>query len=103
MMLARAIEGNALALSFVCNYCSNQTSQFNHAIKLLENKMNSYEKWNTDYPGFAGFLPWYNNTDEGCTPNQGWVNYTLSFFFYFIGVLITQFLIGQVKSSSCFR
>jgi len=36
--------------------------------------MKSYELFNSQYPGFAGFLPWFDVTDSGCTPNEGWTN-----------------------------
>jgi len=44
------------------------------ALKLLETKMNSYELWNRTYPGYAGFLPWYQLNSSGIYPVDGWQN-----------------------------
>lgn len=73
IMLAKALQMNSLALQFVCNTCKSEEDQYNHAILLLTNKIKSYNLFNTQYPGFAGFLPWFDVNDSGCYPNDGWV------------------------------
>ena len=36
--------------------------------------MTSYEKFNREYPGFGGFLPWFLNQNAGMRPTDDWQN-----------------------------
>lgn len=40
------------------------------ALDLLTKKITSYEKFNREYPGYGGFLPWFLVSDEGLKPTQ---------------------------------
>jgi len=74
MMLAKALQGNTKALRFICNNCTSTDDSLQYTLQIITNKITSYENWNTNFPGFGGFLPWFDVTDEGCVPNSGWTN-----------------------------
>ncbi|MFC2140638.1 hypothetical protein ACFLQ1_02835, partial [Candidatus Auribacterota bacterium] len=42
------------------------------ALTLLEKKIKSYEKFNKEYPGYGGFLPWFLVSDKGMRPTNDW-------------------------------
>jgi len=44
----------------------------NIALDLLEKKITSYEKFNKEYLGFGGFIPWVLVSDEGIEPTSDW-------------------------------
>jgi len=68
-ILAKIVQGDSLAQILISN--DSQTA-LNTAIELLTNKITSYEKFNAEYPGYGGFLPWFNVTDQGMDPTPGW-------------------------------
>ncbi|KAE9547070.1 hypothetical protein FO519_009720 [Halicephalobus sp. NKZ332] len=35
-----------------------------YVVDQLTKKISAYEKWNSTYPGFGGYLPWYTVNDE---------------------------------------
>jgi len=70
MLLAQALEGNDYAQIFVSPQNSSNAPAV--ALDLLTRKMNSYEKWNANYPGFGGYLPWIFIQPTGVTPANGW-------------------------------
>src|SRR5207244_3940193 len=39
---------------------------------LLAKKIDSYEKFSREYPGFGGFLPWFLISDDGMKPTWDW-------------------------------
>jgi hypothetical protein len=47
-----------------------------HALHILEHKMTTYEQFDTAYPAFGGFLPWFISEDRGngvsMYPLSGW-------------------------------
>ena len=46
-----------------------------YVIDQLTKKITAYEKWNSTYPGFGGYLPWYNvNDDDGMALLPNWNN-----------------------------
>lgn len=69
-ILAHIIAGNPLAQLLISN---DSTIAHQTAIKILENKITSYEKFNAQYPGFGGFLPWFAVNDSGMVPTWDWV------------------------------
>lgn len=44
------------------------------AKKILERKIASYERFNQAYPGFGGFLPWFEVSDAGLRPTTDWAD-----------------------------
>ena len=43
-------------------------SRLDVVLTMLERKISSYEKWNSTYPGFGGFIPWVYVNDSGMVP-----------------------------------
>ena len=41
---------------------------------MLVKKIESYEQFNSKYPGFGGFLPWLSVVDGVVSPTGGWTN-----------------------------
>jgi len=83
-LLALGLEGNQNAIQFLtaCNSpaAQNLYSHLNPSeiiISILTKKISSYERWNKQYPGFGGFLPWYQVNDTGAVlfPTGQWVNH----------------------------
>lgn len=72
MMLAKALDGNAFAQRFVDD--GSQRSVEEIVLGHLERKMNTFEKWNREFPGFGGFLPWVDNNASGVVPLPAWEN-----------------------------
>lgn len=67
MLLAHAINGSHLAQTFILP--SNPTSAPILAAAILKLKLETYLRFNTTYPGFAGFLPSFIVGDQGISPS----------------------------------
>lgn len=75
MILAKALVANDYAAIFLTrnmNYSSDDVAEI--VINVLEQKMDQYEKWNRDFPGFGGYIPWYANKDSGVEPMPDWTH-----------------------------
>jgi len=72
MMLALSLSGNEYARIFVSS--SNVSAADEVALDLLERKMGSMEAFDSQWPGFGGFLPWFFNYDAGLVPANDWYN-----------------------------
>jgi hypothetical protein len=66
-VLARAVGGNPLA---------QELYSVEKAVGILTTKIASMEAWNATYPGFGGFLPWFQNGNTSITLLDGWTNRT---------------------------
>eukprot|EP01102_Stenamoeba_stenopodia_P001672 TRINITY_DN11510_c0_g1_i1.p1 TRINITY_DN11510_c0_g1~~TRINITY_DN11510_c0_g1_i1.p1 ORF type:complete len:553 (+),score=122.93 TRINITY_DN11510_c0_g1_i1:63-1661(+) len=73
-LLALALTGNERAMRFIAASSTPGSNATEIALKLLATKMDSYELWNKTYPGYAGFLPWYQLNETGIYPVDGWQN-----------------------------
>ena len=63
-----------LCLSLAENSKAQRLVTENTALEILEKKIHTYEKFNREYPGFAGFLPWFLITEGGIVPTPDWEN-----------------------------
>lgn len=45
------------------------------AASILAGKMDTFEKWHRDYPGYGGFMPWFVNGDNGVEPTDDWMGH----------------------------
>ena len=72
MLLALAISGSTRAQLFISP--DNPAAARAKALDILAKKMTSYEKFNREYPGFGGFLPWFLNQNAGMRPTDDWQN-----------------------------
>jgi len=88
-MISLALEGNERALLFFhsanCNfdleYCKrtlNRVQVEEELLNILSKKMDSYEKFNKEYPGFGGHLPWVFVNDNGFERATDWQSSTPS-------------------------
>eukprot|EP01125_Pyxidicula_operculata_P018068 TRINITY_DN6399_c0_g1_i2.p1 TRINITY_DN6399_c0_g1~~TRINITY_DN6399_c0_g1_i2.p1 ORF type:complete len:425 (+),score=83.98 TRINITY_DN6399_c0_g1_i2:389-1663(+) len=69
MMIARALELNDNALLF---FSTDKTVAYQKVLEILQNKITTYEAWDSTYPGFGGYLPWVYINDTGIRPADGW-------------------------------
>lgn len=75
MILAKALAGNEAASIFVMRNMTIVRSEVrDKVLSALELKLDTYEKWNRDYPGYGGYIPWYSNKDSGVTPMPAWTS-----------------------------
>ncbi|KAF8576240.1 putative GPI anchored protein [Ramaria rubella] len=78
MLLAHVINGNSDAATWILaahGGGSNIEYARTLAVDILQKKWQTYSTFNTTFPGFGGFLPWYANS--GATPlapTWDWVN-----------------------------
>jgi hypothetical protein len=82
---AASKESMHLAISALYLYNKiHRTTPFNltlneeQVIRTLEKKISSYEKFNENYPGYGGHLPWMFVRNGTITPANGWYNSTPS-------------------------
>ncbi|KAK3676103.1 hypothetical protein LTR78_003853 [Recurvomyces mirabilis] len=73
MLLAHALAGDASATRVVSP--DNPAGGQQLAFHTMEQKLASYLFFNQTFPGFGGFLPWFNNTlGQPLRPTSDWVN-----------------------------
>ncbi|KAM0713761.1 hypothetical protein Q7P37_010723 [Cladosporium fusiforme] len=72
MVLAKAIAGSGDAARFVSPDDPGKAGDL--AFGTLGLKLKTYLDFNRTYPGFGGFLPWYNNTNAAIEPTSDWVD-----------------------------
>jgi len=68
-ILIKAVSGNKKA-SLVVSPEEPDKAEIK-AVEILEKKINSYDKFQKDNPGYAGYMPWFNH-DKKITPNNDW-------------------------------
>ena len=79
-LLARAVEGHPLSLSFFAQSCPSPPpcDVHQHVLSILTAKAATLSRFNDEYPGYAGFLPWFkinvNNRSQGIAPTDDWQN-----------------------------
>lgn len=71
-ILTLAVTGNKRACLYVTP--DNPEAALNVALDILTKKMTSYERFNQDFSGFGGFIPWFLNLDNGLRPANDWQN-----------------------------
>ena len=69
-LLAKAIAGDPYARIFVSPDDPARASE--QALSLFERKLASYEKFDRDYPGFGGYIPWVEVGNDGMRPLPEW-------------------------------
>ena len=72
MVLAHAINGDSDAARFISPHSPSSAPDI--AYGLMKQKLETYLAFNKTYPGFGGYLPWYNNTYKVLAPTDDWVN-----------------------------
>lgn len=58
-MLVKAVAGDRTARTLMSPDPRRPGRGAARALQILERKIATYERFNRDYPGFGGFLPWY--------------------------------------------
>jgi len=75
MLLARALYGDSYAQIFFSEGEVLTPAQVDSKVlTILETKMTTFERWNSAFPGFGGFLPWVDNNASGVVPMPAWTN-----------------------------
>lgn len=72
MVYAHAIAGDQLAATYV--YPQNPSDAPEWAVAVLTSKLRTYLTFNSSYPGFGGFLPWFLANETTIRPTSDWVN-----------------------------
>lgn len=72
MVLAQALAGNAGAARFLSPRYPERAPDI--AFALMGQKLETYLAFNKTYPGFGGYLPWYNSTFAAIKPTDDWVD-----------------------------
>jgi len=67
-LLVKALAGDRTAALMMSPDPRDPASARARAIEVLTKKIASYERFNREYPGFGGFLPWYTVTDGRLVP-----------------------------------
>jgi len=70
-LLAHIINQNPLAQLLISK---DPAEARETAVKILTNKITSYEKFNKTYPGFGGHIPWVSVNGTGMWLLKGWEN-----------------------------
>jgi hypothetical protein len=68
----KALEGDAAAQRLLTPDPAHPEAAVGRAIEVLRAKISTYERFNRDYPGFGGFLPWYEVKAGRIEPERGW-------------------------------
>ncbi len=74
------MEGHALAVSFFAASCPSppHCDTHRHVLSILAAKAATLSRFNAEYPGYGGFLPWYKidvyNRSAGIAPTDDWQN-----------------------------
>jgi hypothetical protein len=68
----KALEGDPSAQRLLTPDPAHPESAVARAIDVLTAKISTYERFNREYPGFGGFLPWYEVKDGHIEPARGW-------------------------------
>lgn len=72
MLLAQALAGNQDAARVISP--QKPWAAPEAAFKVMEQKLHTYLEFNRTFPGFGGYLPWYNNTFATLKPTDDWVD-----------------------------
>lgn len=72
MVLAQALNGDDAAARFVAPDAPSSAPKV--AYNIMKQKLQTYLAFNETYPGFGGYVPWYNNTFAVIEPTTDWVN-----------------------------
>ena len=79
-LLTRAVEGHPLPLSFFAQSCPTPPpcDVRQHVLSILAAKAATLQRFNREFPGYGGFLPWYkinmSDRSQGLAPTDDWVN-----------------------------
>jgi hypothetical protein len=67
-LLVKALAGDRTAQIMISPDPKHPAEARQRALDVLTRKIASYEKFNREYPGFGGFLPWYQVADGHAAP-----------------------------------
>ena len=71
-VLIKALEGDRTARLLLSPDAPHKAESV--ALEVLKNKIKSYERFNKDYPGYGGFLPWFKVEGGRLQPVSDWRN-----------------------------
>jgi hypothetical protein len=71
-ILTKALAGDPRAALVMAKGDTKKAAA--EAARILERKMDSYEKFNKEQPGYGGFLPWFKVGGESLSPTPDWEN-----------------------------
>ena len=72
MAYTHAIAGSREAARFFSPHNASAAPKIGASV--MEEKLESYLRFNASYPGFGGFLPWMTTSDRDVSPAWDWVN-----------------------------
>jgi hypothetical protein len=71
IMLVKAVEGDPVAQALLTPDPSRPEAAVQVALDVLARKIATYQRFDREYPGFGGFLPWYQVIDGKVSPTTG--------------------------------
>lgn len=72
MVYTHAIAGDKRAARFLSPLVPELAPQI--ALDILSKKLASCQEFNSTFPGYGGFLPWFTHGDVPLQPTWDWVN-----------------------------
>lgn len=70
ILAQKALTGDAMAKRLLSPKNPAQGPQV--ALEILTKKIHSYQRFNADYPGYGGFLPWFKVEGGKVSPTSNW-------------------------------
>ncbi len=71
-LLVRAVAGDRTAQTMLAHDVAHRESARAHALEVLTKKIATYERFDREYPGYGGFLPWYRVKGDRIEPTDDW-------------------------------
>ncbi|MHB2027171.1 MAG: hypothetical protein ACYCPQ_11160 [Elusimicrobiota bacterium] len=72
ILLIKALQGQRTAQLALSPDPNDLDKAAEAALTVLKAKIGSYEKFNREYPGYGGFLPWYRTRGKRIVPERQW-------------------------------
>lgn len=72
MVYAHALAGDQNAARFLSP--DNPEAAPQMAYNIMSLKLKTYLQFNSTFPGYGGFLPWYTGDQPTIVPTSDWVN-----------------------------
>ena len=76
MVYAHVLAGDAYAARFIRGNDWNVSAAQDEVLGILRVQLKTYLAFNVTYPGFGGYLPWFQNIpgNSSLSPTYDWVN-----------------------------
>jgi hypothetical protein len=73
-LAVKALGGDRLAQKLLSPDPGSPAAAIPHLLRVLEKKIATYERFDADYPGYGGFLPWFRTVGDHIEPQPDWTD-----------------------------